>query len=107
MSLEVAQQTLQEAWEVASADVVELSSTGRIVDYLDPSKTRPDTREERVRQGYARVLVEEYQYPKDWLAFAVSINIGRDTKEADIAIFDSSEARAERDQGRILLVVET
>lgn len=100
-------QTLQGQWEQASADVVELNARGRIVDYLDSSITRADRPEERVRQGYARVLVEEYQYPKEHLAFEAPINIGREIKFADIAVYDSPESRAARDQGRILLVVET
>lgn len=99
--------SLQSMWEQASADVVEVNTSGRIVDYLNPTRTRADTAEERVRQGYARVLVEEYHYPKAWLAFEAPINIGSETREADIVIYNSPEARAARDQGRILLIVET
>ena len=100
-------QTLQEQWEQASGDVVELDAKGKIVDFLDSSKSRPDKPEERIRQGYARILVQEYQYPKEQLAFEAPINIGSETKYADIAVYDSPESRALKDQGRIILVVET
>ena len=94
-------------WEQASADSIQLTADGRIVDFLDPSVTRADTLEERVRQTYARVLVEEYQYPKSCLAFEAPINIGRETRYADIVVYDSPEACVARDQGRIVLIVET
>lgn len=100
-------QTLQGQWEQASADVVELDANGKIVDFLDASKSRPDKPEERIRQGYARILVQEYQYPKEQLAFEAPINIGSEVKYADIAVYDSPEARALKDQGRVILVVET
>lgn len=107
MNIPAESQSLQWLWEQASAEIVELNAAGKIVDYLDPSKSRPDTQEERVRQGYARVLVEEYIYPKNLLAFEAPINIGSETRFADIVVYSSSEARAARDQGRILLIVET
>ncbi|MFI4934059.1 MAG: restriction endonuclease subunit M [Caulobacterales bacterium] len=86
---------------------VELDPAGRIVDFLNPKSTRPDGPEERVRQHYARILVEEYGYSRDMMAFEVPIHIGRDVKKADIAIFKSAEAAADRVQGQISLVVET
>ncbi len=107
MSVVSGQGSLQSLWDQASADVVEINTSGRIIDYLDPSRTRADTQEERVRQGYARVLMEEYHYPKEWMAFEAPIGIGSETREADIVIYDSPEARARRDQGRIRLIVET
>ncbi|MGI8486024.1 MAG: N-6 DNA methylase [Thermomicrobiales bacterium] len=105
--MSVESQSLQTIWDIASSDNIDLSSSGKIVDYLDPKKNRADTAEERVRQSYARVLVEEYHYPKEWLAFECPISIGSQTKEADIVIYDSAESRAHRDQGRVLLIVET
>jgi type I restriction enzyme M protein len=86
---------------------VELDPAGRIVDYLNSAMTRTDGPEERVRQHYARVLVEEYGYPKERLAFEVPIHIGREVKFADIGIFNSPSAAAEKLQGQIALVVET
>lgn len=78
---------IEELWSDAISDLVELTSSGRIVDYLDPSQTRPDTPEERVRQTYARTLHEEYQYPKECMVFSAPIQIGSETKEADIVIY--------------------
>lgn len=97
----------QELWNQATADTIEINAAGRIIDYLDPAVSRLDTREERVRQSYGRILVEEYHYPKEWLAFEAPINIGSETKYADIVVYDSPASRASRDQGRILLIVET
>ena len=96
-------QSLQSS-QVAT-DEIELDINGRIVDYLDPSIARRDAPEERIRQSYARVLHEEYQYPKEWMLFEAPINIGSETRYADIAVFNSLEAKVARDQGRILLVV--
>ena len=86
---------------------VDLSPNGRIVDYLNPNVTRPDTLEERVRQYYARVLVEEYGYQREHLAFECPISIGSETKFADIAVYLSAEAAVGRVQGQIYLIVET
>lgn len=105
--MSVSAESLQTLWEQASGAVVELDANGRIVDFLDPTRSRPDTREERVRQGYARVLVEKYRYPKSCLAFEVPIRIGSKSVEADIVVFTSPEARTSRNQNRVLLIVET
>lgn len=96
-----------DAWVPASPTDVEVNAAGRIVDYLDASVTRVDTPEERVRQMYARVLHEEYRYPKDRMAFGPPIHIGRETRFADIVIYSSAAAAQARDQGRIVLIVET
>lgn len=50
---------------------VDLDPAGRIIDYLNPSISRADGPEERVRQHYARILVEEYGHHRDTLAFEV------------------------------------
>ena len=44
--------------------------------------------EERVRQLYAVRLINQYGYPKQRLAFEHPVNFGRQTKRADIVIFD-------------------
>ena len=44
--------------------------------------------EEIVRQLYATKLVNDYGYPKKRLAFEHPVNFGRETKSADIVIFD-------------------
>ena len=88
---------------------VRLDASGRIVDFLDPSKTREDKPEERVRQEYVRTLVEEYGYPPQLIALSVPISIGSNAhaKEADIAVYLTPEAAAHRRQGEIALLVET
>lgn len=94
-------------WELGAATHIQLDVSGKIVDYVDTLKTRPNTPEERVRQYYARVLVEEYQYPKNRVALEAPIKIGSETRSADIVIYNSVEACKKRDQGRIFLIVET
>lgn len=86
---------------------VEINTAGRIVDYVDPAKSRPDQPEERVRQFYARVLCEEYGYKREHMVIEAPVNIGSETKSADIVIYRSPEAAAARTQGQILLIVET
>ena len=44
--------------------------------------------EEVVRQLYASRLINEYNYPKERLAFEHTVNFGREKKSADIVIFD-------------------
>ena len=44
--------------------------------------------EEIVRQLYAAKLINQYGYPKGRLAFEHPVNFGRQTKRADIVIFD-------------------
>ena len=44
--------------------------------------------EEIVRQLYAMRLIHQYGYPKKRLAFEQAVNFGRETKSADIVIFD-------------------
>jgi len=49
------------------------------------------TPEEVVRQLYAQMLMDEYDYPKSRLAFELPIHFGRDTKRADIVIRDKKD----------------
>ena len=44
--------------------------------------------EEMVRQLYAARLINQYGYPESRLAFEHPVNFGRQTKKADIVIFD-------------------
>lgn len=44
--------------------------------------------EEIVRQLYAYRLIEQYGYPKKRIAFEYPVKFGRETKSADIVIFD-------------------
>lgn len=92
---------------LGSALGVEINAAGRLVDLLEPTLTRPDQPEERVRQYYGRVLIDDYGYAKDCMAFGAPVNIGSETKQADIVIYDSSRSCRERSQGHIVLIVET
>ena len=94
-------------WGLEGSSAVDIDTSGRIVDYIDPTRTRPATPEERVRQAYARILVEEYGYPKDRIAIERAIVIGVETKSADIVVYDSLDACQQRDQGHIYLIIET
>lgn len=94
-------------WDLEGSSAVDIDTSGRIVDYIDATRTRAATPEERVRQAYARVLVEEYGYPKDRIVIENAIAIGSETKSADIVVYDSPTACQQRDQGRIYLVIET
>jgi len=63
-----------------------------------------ETPEERVRQEYARRLVEEYGYPKDCVDLEVPIQIGRDdTKKADIVIYPSVKDKEMRENHYVIV----
>lgn len=51
--------------------------------------------EEVVRQLYAHRLLEEYEYPKNRLKFEHAVKFGRETKSADIVIFDKERPTVE------------
>jgi type I restriction enzyme M protein len=89
------------------ADQLVLAADGRIVDFLDLSVHRPNTPEERVRQNYGRTLFYQYGYPKSRIAFGAPINIGSETRFADIVVYQTDLAAQQRDQARIHLIVET
>ena len=46
-------------------DRLMLTGDGRVIDFLDPSHTRANTPEERVRQNFVRMLHYQYGYPKE------------------------------------------
>lgn len=63
-----------------------------------------ETPEEKVRQEYARRLVEEYGYPKEFIELEVPIQMGRDdTKKADIVIYRSEKDREKRENHYIIV----
>jgi type I restriction enzyme M protein len=95
------------ALDFGATDRIRLSTDGRVVDFIDPNITRPDTPEERVRQTYARKLRYEYDYPKDLMVIGAPINIGSEVRYADIAIYHDAFSAKRRDQAKIRLVVET
>jgi type I restriction enzyme M protein len=84
-----------------------LTTDGRIVDFLDPSRSRPNTPEERVRQIFARKLHFDYGYPKEMMALEVPVQIGSHKAAADIVVFSSEVAAQVRDQTQMLIIVET
>lgn len=92
---------------IEPADRLELTADGRIVDFLDPTMTRANLPEERVRQTYARRLHFEYDYPQERMRFGSPIHIGRQPTEADIVVYADEVSARTRDQGRIDLIVET
>ncbi len=51
--------------------------------------------EEIVRQLYAERLMKEYNYPSNRLAFEHPVTFGRETKFADIVVFDKDRTDAE------------
>lgn len=95
------------AARVLIRDPLRINPEGPIADFLDPTATRPNTPEEYVRQSYARKLHYEYGYAKDLMVFGAPINIGSETKFADIVIYESSLSAKRKDQGKIRIVVET
>jgi type I restriction enzyme M protein len=84
-----------------------VSTDGRVIDFIDPNTSRPDTPEERVRQTYARKLHYEYDYPKELIVIGAPINIGSEVRYADIVIYHDVFAARRRDQAKIRLIVET
>ena len=99
--------TVPLALSLAVVDRIRISSDGRIVDFIDAKIHRPNTPEEHVRQGYARKLHFEYDYPKDVIVIGAPISIGSETKYVDIAIYNSPQAARQKDQAKIRLIVET
>ncbi len=52
-----------------------LTTEGRIVDFLRPDVSRPNTPEERVRQVFARKLHFDYGYPKSVMGIEAPVHI--------------------------------
>jgi type I restriction enzyme M protein len=92
---------------VATADKLRLTADGKIVDFLDPDNARPNLPEEYVRQTYARKLHYEYGYAKELMLLNAPIQIGSETKYADIVVYQTPFARERKDQAQIRIVVET
>ena len=84
-----------------------LTTDGRIVDFLNPGISRPNTPEERVRQVFVRKLHFDYGYPKALMGIEVPVHIGSERRSVDIAIFSSETAARARDQSKLRIVVET
>lgn len=86
---------------------ITLDAEGKIIDFLEDTKSRPNTPEERIRQKMGQILYYEFNYSKDCMAFERHINMGREKKRADIVVYSSPTARANEDQGQIVLIGET
>lgn len=92
---------------------IPLDEDGKIIDFLSNELLEPKP-EEFVRQRYLRILHYEYLYSKAILAREVPIYYGRKQVidregrpvRADIVVYSSQKACAERDQGKIELIVE-
>lgn len=92
---------------------VDYSTDGKIIDFLS-GDLLVKTPEEQVRQKYLKILHYEYNYPKDKMRREVPIYHG--SKEvlddenrpirADIVVYNSKIACANRDQGNINFIVE-
>lgn len=93
-------------WLESQEFQITLDAEGKIADFLEVEKSRPNTPEERIRQKMGQILYYEFSYPKDTMAFERPINMGREKKRADIVVYESAEARAADDQGKILLIAE-
>ncbi|WP_287417829.1 N-6 DNA methylase [Oceanithermus sp.] len=63
---------------------------GKIQCYIT-GELRKDTPEERVRQEWARKLVEEYGYPKRNIGVEVTVPMGRARKRADLVIYEDGK----------------
>lgn len=90
-----------------------LNEYGKYICLTDGSLL-PATPEEKVRQGFIAVLMNEYGYPAKRIRREVPIYHGsKELKEhdgrpirADIVVYADVVAAAQRDQGRITFVVE-
>ena len=70
---------------------------------LITGRWRQATREEYVRQGYCRTLLEVYKYPKENIDVEFRIFIGSQDYPADIVVFNSTT----KAQDNVYIVVET
>lgn len=84
-----------------------LDSQGKIIDYLDNDKRRPNTPEEHIRQKMVQILVNEFRYPKKNIALERHIKIGVEDKRADIVVYNTPSGCVSNDQGGIFLIAET
>jgi len=98
--------TEMDRWIEAQDFQINLDGRGKIIDCLDGSVRRENKPEERIRQKMVQILHDELGYPKSLIGLERTINMGRETKRADIVVYNSAEACAQNDQGRIFLIAE-
>jgi len=92
---------------------VALTNEGKLECFLTGEALEP-TPEEIVRQRYLRILHYEYRYPKNVMRRELPITRGsREMHDqagtpvrADIAVYQNASACANKDQGRIRILVE-
>ncbi|WP_027868894.1 N-6 DNA methylase [Eubacterium sp. AB3007] len=90
-----------------------IDDDGKIIDFITGTalENRP---EERVRQKFIKILMEEYGYNKNQMAREVGIFYGcsemsdsdGNPVRADIVVYENAIACRGRDQGKILFIVE-
>lgn len=80
---------------------IEVIPSGKIKCFIT-GKLRKDTKEERVRQDMARILVEEYGYKKEDIEIEFTIKMGTSKKRADIVIFSNPS----HTQENIYIIIE-
>lgn len=77
--------------------------TNKIICYIRGVEI-VETPEEKVRQEYARRLVEEYGYPKKYIDLEVPIKMGvGETKRADIVVYRSEKDKEKRENHNIII----
>lgn len=99
--------------QITSSSGADYDEDGKIVCFLSGSLLE-NYPEERVRQRFIKMLVDEYGYDRKQIAREVAIYHGSDILRdidgnpifADIVVYNSQKARANHDQGNILFVVE-
>ena len=85
----------------------------KIINFVD-GRIFEDTPEERIRQKFCKILYYDYDYDKKQIATEVPIYRGsqevKDIKgrpiRADIVVYETKTACANRNQGQIILIVE-
>ncbi len=95
-----------DSWVEAQEFQITLDAQGKIIDYLDGDVRRENKPEERIRQKMVQIIHCEFGYPKAHIGLERAVNMGRETKRADIVIYNSAEACANNDQGNIYLIAE-
>ena len=95
-----------DSWVEAQEFQITLDAQGKIIDYIDSDIRRNNTPEERIRQKMTQILNCEFGYPVSHIGLERSINIGRETKRADIVVYNSADACASNNQGEIYFIAE-
>lgn len=92
---------------------VQWNDDGKIIDWLSNTLLE-DRPEERVRQKYIKILIDDYGYAKTQMAREVGIFYGRkemvdcdgNPVRADIVVYQDAAACKSKNQGKILFIVE-